>query len=307
MTELARCVAAVVVSFAHPEAVARRLPALTALVGTVVVVDNAAVASPDLHQAAVAAGAEFIHGQNRGGLAGAYNQALAALAHRPDGPRHVIWLDDDSDLDGLAAFLADPDVEALLNEPLTAAVAPAYRDAATGLRGHYIDLGRWRVRHLGREFTDVRPVAFLINSMSLWRLDALARIGPFDEQLAIDHVDTDACLRARQRGLKLYVHGRHGFLHRIGQRRAYRLFGRTLQAGGHPAPRRFLIARNTCLLIRRWAIDEPAFGMLCAARIAYEAVGILLAEDDVGAKMGALLRGAMKGLFEPLQPRKRPA
>ena len=76
------------------------------------------------------------------------------------------------------------------------------------MRGSYIRLGRWRLDFNPREFGDVRQVAFVINSMSVWRWQALrAASGPSTKTLAVDHVDTEYCLRARQLGLALYVNG----------------------------------------------------------------------------------------------------
>ena len=144
------------------------------------------------------------------------------------------------------------------------------------MRGRYIELGRWRLRHLPRVFHGVRRVAFVINSMSVWRLAALRHLGPFDEGLAIDHVDTEMCLRARQAGLGVYVHGDHEFAHSIGERRRFTLFGSEMQAGGHPPQRRWLIGRNSAWLARRQFLREPAFAWLCLARLAYETVGIVL-------------------------------
>jgi rhamnosyltransferase len=188
-------------------------------------------------------------------------------------------------------------VQDLLQDAGTAAVAPAYRDRATGLRGKHLRLDRWRLRYLPREFGGIEPVSFVINSMSVWRTAALRRIGSFDEGLRIDHVDTDYCLRARAAGLGIFVAGGHEFLHAIGERRRFRLFGREMQAGGHAPPRRFLIGRNTVWLMRRWLWREPAFAFLCFTRLGYEVAGILLAEDRKPAKLWALLRGAGIGLL----------
>jgi rhamnosyltransferase len=110
--------------------------------------------------------------------------------------------------------------------------------------------------------------------MTVWRLQALQRIGAFHEGLAIDHVDTEYCLRARQAGLTLHVNGAFEFAHAIGERRKYRLLGVELQAGGHSPQRRHMIARNTVWLARNWFCREPAFSALCLVRLAYEAVGI---------------------------------
>lgn len=303
MRPLAATTAAVVVVYRLAGDVDSLLAQLAGRVGTVVVVDNSERGHPALAPLAQRHGAMLIHHGNAGGLAGAYNRVLGEIRGRGVPVRQIVFVDEDSDAAVLAAFLADADVEALLQRPDTAAVAPAYRDRATGLRGRYIELGRWRLRYLPREFTEVRPVAFVINSMSVWRLDALQRIGRFDEWLAIDHVDTDYCLRARAAGLRLYVHGAHVFGHAIGARRRFRLLGREMQAGGHPPARRRLIACNTAWLGRTWLWREPAFAFLCATRLAYEAVGIVAVEDDKLAKLRALAAGAVRGLFvHPARP-----
>jgi rhamnosyltransferase len=296
MSPLAATTAAVVVVYRFADNVDRLLGQLAASVGRALVVDNSELGHPTLAPMARRHGVELIHNRNAGALAGAYNRALAELRTGAPAVRQVVFVDEDSDATVLGALLADADVDALLQRPDTAAVAPAYRDRATGLRGRYIELGRWRLRYLAREFTEVRPVAFVINSMSVWRLDALQRIGRFDEWLAIDHVDTEYCLRARAAGLSLYVHGAHVFAHAIGERRRFRFLGREMQAGGHGPARRRLIARNTAWLARTWVWREPAFAFLCATRLAYEAVGIVAVEDDKAAKLWALAAGAVHGL-----------
>jgi rhamnosyltransferase len=303
----ATATAAVLVVHGDPGDLQAALAPLTALLGRVVVVDNNAQPAPALARLAGSlAGVEILHHGNRGGLAGAYNRALRHLQEASSAatpaPPHVVFVDQDSDTGVLGAFLADPEVAALLARSDVAAVAPAYRERATGLRARYVALGRWRMQHLPREFDGLQRVAFVINSMTVWRRAALARLGEFDERLAIDHVDTEHCLRARQQGLALWVHGRHVFAHAIGQRRRYRLFGHELQATGHGPARRRLIGRNTMLLLRRWAAREPAFARLCLLRLAYEATGIVVAEEQRSARLAALLRGALEGLFARRAP-----
>jgi len=264
-------------------------------VGAVLLVDNA----PAGHPALPAPHPRLLHiaNANQGGLAGAYNRAIETLQAQRPGIRHLVFVDEDSEVDRLAAFLADAEVQALLADDTVAAVAPAYRDRATGLRGKHLQFqSRWRLRYLPREVQGLHAVAFVINSMSVWRLAALQRLGPYDEGLRIDHVDTEYCLRAHRAGLRVMLHGGHSFGHRIGERRAYKLLGVQLQAGGHSPARRYLIARNTAWLARRSLWREPGFSGLCLLRLGYEAVGILMAEPQKLAKLGALLRGLCVGL-----------
>jgi len=114
-------------------------------------------------------------------------------------------------------------------------VAPTYRDSATGIQLAPIQLFRFRWRVLARDLTEPVAVSFLINSMSLWRLDALRRIGPYDERLAVDHIDTDYCLRASALGYRLMLNPAVAFEHAIGARRKYRFLAvRCRRAGMIP-------------------------------------------------------------------------
>lgn len=296
---LADTTAAVLVVYhlADAELLRQRLALITRALPTVVVVDNHERGHPVLEPLVHGTGARLLAGRNRGGLAGAYNLALQVLAQQPAPPGQVLFLDEDSDPAALHALLTHPATLRALAMPDTAALSPAYRDRATGLRGRYLALSRFALRFNPREFDDLRPVAFVINSMSLWRFSTLQRLGPYHEGLAVDHVDTEYCLRARRAGLKLYVNGALEFAHAIGERRKYRLFGVELQAGGHSAARRYMIGRNTSWLACRWAWEQPAFAALCLARLAYEAVGIAMAEDDRRPKLRALALGTWHGLL----------
>ena len=262
----------------------------------VVVVDNSVAGHAALTPWRSEPRITLIHHRNRGGLAGAYNAAVQQLTTQGPPPTHVIFIDEDSDASVLQSFLADATVQTKLADPNTATVAPAHRDRATGLRARHMTLRRWRWHYLPREVRGLHRVAFVINSMSVWRIDALQRIGAHSEWLGVDHVDTEYCLRARRQGLAVYLHGDFEFAQAIGQRHPYRLMGRTLQSGGHSSGRRYLIARSLCSLSRSWLTREPAFAALCLARLAYEALGIVVAERERISKLGALARGAMAGM-----------
>ena len=300
---IARHTAAIVVVYRHPKCIRPTLQQLRAVLDTVLVVDNGPLPCSGLLKVTHELKCGYFHRGNVGGLAGAYNSALSWLRLNPSAAQQVVFLDEDSDPASLAAFLHHSDTSAALARSDTAAVSPAYRDRATGMRGRYMWLRRFKLGFLPREFSGLRDVAFLINSMSVWRLLAIAQVGGFNEGLAVDHVDTEFCLRARQHGLHLYVNGTFEFAHSIGERRRYKFFGMEVQAGGHTPERRYMIGRNTAWLARRWALREPAFAALCLARLAYEAVGITLAERQAGTKLWALLRGTVSGLLGRMQRR----
>jgi rhamnosyltransferase len=297
-------VAAVWAVFHGQSVEASVISALLATVDQVVVVDNRVNASiplqgmNELHGLSRYGNVKLLFNHNAGGLAGAYNRAVEWLGVAHPELDCVVFLDEDSEVAALQPFLQDDAVRELLAATSTAAVAPVPKDLATGLRSKRMQfVNPWRLRYLPRHCTRLQPVAFVINSMSVWRMQALRQLGPHDEGLAIDHVDTDYCLRARRAGLQVYCHGKYSFGHRIGQRQRFSFMGVQMQAGGHAPNRRHMIGRNTMWLARRSLLHEPGFTVLCILRLAYEAVGILAAEDRRGGKLWALLRGAVSGLW----------
>jgi rhamnosyltransferase len=269
--------------------------------GLLVIVDNAAQPHPAVAALPTDPRMVVLRNGNQGGLAGAYNAARQRLAQYAPMTRWVTFIDEDTDVSVLAQFLADPAVGEVLGREDTAAVAPAHRDRATGLRARHLLFSRWHWRQLPREQRGIQRVSFVINSMSVWRAQALQCIGAQNEWLAVDHVDTEYCLRAARLGLHIYLHGDHEFAHSIGARREYRLLGHRFQSGGHTASRRHNIGRANAWLAWSYAIDHPAFAALRLSMLLYEALGILVVEDDKARKLAALASGAVDGFARALR------
>lgn len=289
-------IAAILVSFDPARDPFPAVVELGELVSTTIVVDNSVGGNDALEQVS-AAGAVLLRNHNAGGLAGAYNSALAWIEKYRPAISHVLFIDDDSDLTALRAFLNSVTTQEAAVLVDVAAVAPVYRDRRTGLRGRHIKLDRFSFRFLAREHTDPTDVTFVINSMSLWRRDALTRIGHYSEILAVDHIDTDYAIRAKRAGYRIILNAQVEFLHEIGERRSYRLLGRDVQSGGHSPSRRFLIGRNTALIARAHGLAYPAFLALCLQRLAYETIGILVVEDHKASKIASLWHGIVRGIF----------
>src|SRR5512139_449368 len=139
-------------------------------VDRVILVDNTPRGHPLVGQRATAANITMIANANRGGLAGAYNTAIARVAADHPTATHVLFLDDDTDTGAVEPFLTSAVVQALAIAVDVAAVAPTYVDRATGIRLAPIQLSRYRWRVLPRDLAQPVDVTFLINSMSLWRV-----------------------------------------------------------------------------------------------------------------------------------------
>jgi len=288
--------AAIVVLFAAEADPREAIEALCIVCETVMLVDNAPGGHPAADRWTGHAQVHVVRNRNVGGLAGGYNAAIRELDRTGPHTSHVVFVDEDSDVSVLRTFLSRPGVSRLLDAADTAAVAPSHRDRATGMRARHIQLSRWHLHFLPREMRGIHRVTFIINSMSVWRRQALSAIGVFDERLGVDHVDTDYCLRAALAGLSVYVDADIEFAHSIGERRRYKAMGVAMQAGGHSAARRRSIGRSTALLGWQYGLRFPAFAALCASRLLYETLGIVIAEDRKWAKVTGLWRGVVDAL-----------
>lgn len=272
------------------------ISSLIDVIDTVIIVDNCVDHHPALLEP-LGSRVVLLRNNNVGGLAGAYNCAIDWIERCEKSVSHILFVDDDTDLDALRMFLASSATIVAANQSDVAAVAPIYRDRRTGLRGSHIQLERFFLRFLPREQSVPIDVTFVINSMSLWKREVVSRLGRHSTSLAVDHIDTEYAMRAKRAGYRIVLNASIEFLHEIGQRRTYRLLGRVLQAGGHSPRRRYLIGRNTMAVARTYGVAYPAFFVLCLQRLAYEAVGILVAEDRKSAKLVSLLAGSISGIF----------
>jgi rhamnosyltransferase len=124
--------------------------------------------------------------------------------------------------------------------------------------------------------------------------NATRKLGPFDESLFIDAVDTEYCLRARQSGMMILQS--HAVLsHSLGRTTYHRLFGLRFGTTNHSPGRHYYITRNRLRLLARYAGDWPwvwreVRGML------FDDAKIILVEPNKWSKFRAMAAGAADAL-----------
>ena len=249
-------VAAVLVTY-HPQQ-ATLQAAVQALHGQVAqlwVVDNTASPGdcpwlPALVRDAAVPATLLAQPQNQG-LGAAHNIGIqAARAH---GARWVLLLDQDSCLEpGAVARLRSAAQQLQTQGQRLAAVGPQYRAEDGKEWSGFVRFGWLRLLH--QRASDAQPLVpadFLISSGSLIPMAALDAIGPMDEALFIDHVDTEWCLRARALGWRLFgVHGAR-MVHALGEQRWRVWLGRWRNLPLHAPFRYYYIFRNNAALLQR--------------------------------------------------------
>lgn len=290
-------VAAAIVTYFPDEGFAHRLVAIARECRPVIVVDNSAdeAARTALRGSCGAQGAKLIENADNVGIGRALNHAFAALA--ADGIEWAIAFDQDSTPEpGFVAALLAARHGAGESAPI---VGANWRDEARPDAPS---------RHLRRSRTlpifferaiadeDLRDITCVITSGTLFHLPTVHALGGFADDLFLDLVDTELCLRARAAGHRIHVASAARLEHRRGTKRPVRFAGRTWWPAFMPETRLHLLFRNRVLVFRRHGGRLPhwvAFELAYALKVIAE---IVFLEDRKLARLAACGRGTWHGL-----------
>ena len=130
---------------------------------------------------------------------------------------------------------------------------------------------------------------------ALWSVDVMNSVGGFDESLGIDAVDAAACLRIREKHLRVVLAPGVCLSHHLGNTRQVQIFGRTVLATGHSASRRTTMVRNRLKLAPAEFRQSPVHALRTLRRVAVNVALGALVEEDRLAKAKAGLRGLRPG------------
>ncbi len=284
-------VCAVVVTFnPDPLGLKELMARLACQVASVVVVDNASTQRPDIHE-----GATLIALGRNVGIGAAQNVGIRAAAER--GAGFVLLLDQDSlpAADMVAQLLRVHDRAALHGPPI-AAVGARVIDPE-GRHDGFVRFrhGRYETVPLPSEDVDI-DCDMLIASGTLIPMAALDAVGGMAENLFIDKVDTEWCLRARAGGLHLIGAPRALLHHRLGEGAVRIWFGRWRELRLHQPFRYYYMVRNG-LLLRRSPHRTPAW---CRADLR-QLLSIVLYFGLLKPRGFAPLRMMLRGLVDGLR------
>ncbi len=159
-------------------------------------------------------------------------------------------------------------------------------------------------------FQRVRPkeqrvlddVSIVISSGALYDLGAYRDIGPFREDFFVDYVDTDYCLRAKQRGYHIVVACRATLIHQLGDQKEARVGPLTMHPTFHSPLRWYYISRNRVPMLLTYAWRWPHWFFYELFINAYGLVRLILFEDHKLAKFLAIILGTWDGLLRRLGP-----
>jgi rhamnosyltransferase len=277
---------AAIVSYNPDPGFPDRLTRIANQVDGVLVVDNhsngAAVGM--LRRLRSSSGVTLVLNDHNAGVAGALNQALHWASQRRY--RWLLTFDQDTlacgDLLETAAEVYDhfpnKDVIGLIG-------AQSYSDR------------RQRGEGSSEPWVEAKTV---ITSGTLMSLDACDAIGPFRDELFIDLVDLEYCLRARQKGFKVILSLTPSMHHQIGAMTTHRLPWKHTGTSNHTALRRYYMMRNHIVLAREYAFKDPGWVITSLHSRLKSIILICLFERDRLAKLRFTWLGLWDGLTSNL-------
>lgn len=179
-----------------------------------------------------------------------------------------------------------------------AVVAPNVVDTTVNIQARYLrsrnDLLFERAPCLGEVLENV---SYVITSGSLYDLMAFQKIGPFRDDFFVDYVDTEYCLRAREKGYKIVVACQAQLHHRQGDRQKRDLWGSNHYPTFHSPLRWYYIGRNRVQMLKTYAIRFPHWLFYEIVASIYTLIRMLLFETKKIAKLQALIRGTWDGVL----------
>jgi len=137
----------------------------------------------------------------------------------------------------------------------------------------------------------------IITSGNLVRTDVFRDVGYFNEDLFIDAVDIDYCMRLANAGYKVVVSGDAILNHRLGNATTGGILGRGIITLNHPPLRRYYIARNRVYTIIKFSRKFPSFGLFFARELLLDLLRVVLLEDRKRDKLSMMLRGVRDGVM----------
>jgi len=188
-------------------------------------------------------------GTNRG-IAAAFNEGIARA--RTEGFQYILLLDQDSVIPDKMVDQYRGLLERLqATGHAIAAIGPRYVNPRTKQLSSFVRFQWFRNTYLKPKVLSAAvPTDFLISSGSFYPVGIFEKVGLFDENLFIDHVDTEWCLRAASLGFQCFGAAEVIMEHSLGESEVQLWLFRRRTQPLHKPFRLYYIVRNSLLMYR---------------------------------------------------------
>ena len=148
---------------------------------------------------------------------------------------------------------------------------------------------------------DMEYIDKCITSGCLTSVAAMQNIGGFDDNLFIDYVDFDACVRLTKAGYRILRVNKILIRHKVGNATPLKLFGRNIYIRGNlveiyhePVIRTYYLFRNLVIFMRKHGKDSRGFTSV--PHIIWRAFLVVACEKPKWPKIKAIVTGISDGI-----------
>jgi rhamnosyltransferase len=135
-----------------------------------------------------------------------------------------------------------------------------------------------------------------LNSGSLIKTKIFESTGLYDDELFLDYVDVEFCLRLQKKGFKILNATSVVLRHELGIKQTRNLLGFQLSFRIHAAWRYYYIMRNRVVLYRRYFSTFPLWALQDIKGLLWEMGRIIFLENGRRQKLHAVFQGVRDGL-----------
>ena len=135
-----------------------------------------------------------------------------------------------------------------------------------------------------------------LNSGSLIKTEVFESAGFYDDELFLDYVDVEFCLRLQKKGFKILSATSVVLQHELGIKQTRNLLGFHLSFRIHAAWRYYYIMRNRVVLYRRYFSAFPLWVLQDVKGLLLEMGRIIFLENGRRQKLHAVFQGICDGL-----------
>ena len=272
---------AVIPTYQPSETLVDLIGSLDSQVDSIVISDDASPCTYDRVLRQVPASVRVFRHERNAGIARGLNEGLAVAVER--GATWLLTVDQDSEI-------GSNYVARLLTE-VEHRMAAGIRIGAVGAESIVDSSGT--LTYPLRDTSSGPITEELIQTGTLWSVNALTEIAGFDENLGIDAVDAAACLRLRERGYAIAVAPGLSLRHSIGSAMTVSVMGKQLMVTGHSPKRRTTMLRNRLRLFPAEFRQSPAHAFRTIRRVAVNQTLGLVVEQQRKEKALASLKGLL--------------
>lgn len=136
----------------------------------------------------------------------------------------------------------------------------------------------------------------VITSGSLTNVKIANNIGGFKNELFIDYVDHEFCLKMKKSNYEIIKLKQAKLYHELGEIKTYNILGKIATTTNHSSLRRYYYYRNSVYVHKKYKNEFPEWVRLDTRRQINSFIGILIFEKDKISKINHSIKGLIDGI-----------